>query len=204
MRDYSQTGEQAAIFEALGIAADPLVSRFLDIGAWHAEDKSNTRALWEIGWRGIFVEPSPGPLKGLVKEYGMQDRAIVIGAAMTISGGLVELLVTDDAVTCAPGSEGAKIWDKDGGFYGKVLSPSLSVADFLTRFGGDFDMLSIDTEGTSVDLLIEFLRLGPRPRCIVVEHNDRFVELAGYMQAATYRQLLLNGNNAVFQWQCGL
>lgn len=45
--------------------------RFLDIGGWHPVIFSNTRALVEIGWEGVIVEPSPGPfinfLRGCVK-----------------------------------------------------------------------------------------------------------------------------------------
>lgn len=198
MKDYSQTGEQDAILKALAHGVGG--GRFLDIGAWNAEDKSNTRALWNLGWSGILIEPSPGPLKGLVKEYGMSDKAIVIGAAVTPNGGFVELQVTDDAVSCVPGSAGAKIWDKDGGFYGKLLVPSIAIADLFARFGGDFQMVSIDTEGTSTDLFVAMLQAGPRPRCVVVEHDNRVVELNQHAQAANYRQVLLNGNNAVFQW----
>jgi FkbM family methyltransferase len=210
MKDYSQTGEQAEILRI--VQAEMLVrlelgrapGRFLDIGAWVPETFSNTRALFDQGWHGIYLEPSPGPVKALVKEYGMSDRAIVIAAAVTVNGGMVELQVTDDAVSCIPGSSGAKVWDKDGGFYGKLLVPSISMADLFTRFGGDFDMVSIDTEGTSAELFIAMLGTGVRPRCVVVEHDNRIVELAQYAQAASYRQALLNGNNVVYEWTSGL
>lgn len=207
MKDYSQTGEQAAILEALGYDGEPTScrGRFLDIGAWNPVALSNTRALWELGWSGVFIEPSPGPLRNLVKEYGnYPDRAMVIGGAVTVEGNLISLEVTDDAVSAPHGSLEHATWREKGGYYGTLHAPSICLAYLFARLGGDFDMVSIDTEGTSVDLFAEMIRIGPRPRCVVVEHNDRIVELNQFAQAAAYRQVLLNGNNAVFQWTSGL
>ena len=34
-------------------------AQFLEIGAYHPEEFSNTRALVELGWGGVYVEPSP-------------------------------------------------------------------------------------------------------------------------------------------------
>lgn len=215
MNDYSQTGEQAAILKALGImiedtkAGGNLIDirtletkpgRFLDIGAWSATTFSNTRALFELGWSGIFLEPSPGPLKGLVEAYGRDEHAVVIGAAVTVTEGLVALEVTDDAVTAPAGSAEAGVWKERGGYYGTMLAPAISLQRLFDRFGGDFQMVSIDTEGTSVDLFVEMLRIGPRPRVVVVEHNDRIVEIANHAQNAGYTQVLLNGNNVVYRW----
>ncbi len=203
MTDHTQTGEQEAILGALEGHATS--NRFLDIGAWNPITFSNTRALFERGWGGILVEPSPGPVKNLVKEYGLSDRVKVIAAAISVNGrGITELQVTDDAVSCRPESDTAKVWEKDGGYFGRLLVPEIPLADLFAQFGGDFQMVSIDTEGTSVDLFAELLRIGVRPRCIVVEHDNRIVELNGFAQTANYRQILLNGNNAVFQWTSGV
>lgn len=173
--------------------------RFLDIGAWHATDKSNTRALFELGWGGILIEPSPGPLRNLAREYAGCDRIQVIGAAVTVHGGLVRLAVTDDALSQPDGARMDE-WKETGGFYGHITVPSLSIAELFAQFGGDFEMVSIDTEGTSVDLFAEMLKVGPRPRCVVVEHDDRIVELNQHAEGGNYRQLHLNGTNAVFEW----
>lgn len=215
MTDYTQTGEQAAILNIFGYAPTgevdlespygPNRKRFLDIGAWNPKAFSMTRALFELGWgssefRSVMFEPSPGPLRDLVKEYGLSDRVTVVGSAVTVQPGLVELLITDDAVSCHPDSEGAKIWSKDGGFFGKMLAPGFTVQDIFNQFGA-FDFVSIDTEGTSVNLFAEMLRVGFRPGGFCVEHNDRFVELASYAQDFGYAQVLLNGCNAVFEWK---
>lgn len=210
MKDYSQTGEQAAIFNIFGYtpagevdpksAYGPSKKRFLDIGAWNPEVLSNTRGLFELGWGGVVFEPSPGPLRDLVRMYGLSDRVSVVGSAVTVQPELMQLLITDDAVSCHPDSEGAKIWSAKGGFFGRMYAPGFTVTQILNQFGS-FDFVSIDTEGTSVNIFAEMLRIGFRPGGICVEHNERFVELATYAQDFGYAQVLLNGNNAVFEYK---
>lgn len=194
---YSQYDEQQHI---LGIVGLRLSGRFLDIGAWDAKTFSNSRALIELGWSGILIEPSPGPLRGLVKEYGTCERIKVIGAAVTVQGGLIELEVTDDAVTMAASAPQIEEWRGTAGFFGKLTVPSISMQELFNQFGGDFDFVSIDTEGTSVNLFAEMLRIGPRPRCVCLEHDNRLVEIAQYAEAAHYRQVHLNGTNVIYEW----
>lgn len=208
--DYSQTGEQDAILKILGYGEPPVKMaidpqpRFIDIGAWNPTTFSNTRALYELGWGGLMIEPSPGPVRELVWEYGRSERVTVIAAAATIADSLVVLQVTDDAVSAEVGSDNAKRWAVSGGFYGKLIVPGLTLDNLFKQFGGDFRMVSIDTEGTSVELFVELLRIGVRPQCIVVEHDNRIVELAQHGQNAGYQQVFLTANNAVFQWMSGV
>jgi hypothetical protein len=123
----------------------------------------------------------------------------VIAAAVSVHGGLVELEVTDDAVSQPPG-ERLEPWRSTGGFYGRLTVPSLSVVDLFGQFGGNFQMISIDTEGTSVDIFAAMIGIGPRPRCVVVEHDSRFVELSQYAAKGNYQMILENGNNRVYRW----
>ena len=197
--DYSQYGEQAYILETLG---DMPPGRLLDIGAWHPTCFSNSRALIERGWGGILVEPSPGPVKALVQEYGLQSPQIrVIAAAVSCEPGFVELAVTDDAVS-QPTNDPARIaeWTQTGGFFGNLTVPALTLKSLFHNFGGDFEFVNIDTEGTSVALLAEMLRLGPRPRCVCVEHDSRFVELSQYAEQGSYQLVHENGTNRIYRW----
>ena len=58
MKDYSQAAEQPHILKAFE-GRPP--GRLLDIGAWNPFTFSHSRALIEMGWFGVLVEPSPGP-----------------------------------------------------------------------------------------------------------------------------------------------
>lgn len=69
MQDYSQRGEQIKILEHV----QGKMGTFLDIGAFDPFMFSNTRALYEMGWNGVMVEPSE-TFANLEKEYGESDR----------------------------------------------------------------------------------------------------------------------------------
>lgn len=200
---HSQYGEDAIVIECLSHYDIPENKRrLLDIGAWDPVTFSNSRALIEQGWGGVLIEPSPGPLKNLLRQYANTQAIRVVGAAVTVQGGLVELAITDDAVSM-PTDDLKRFldWSSNGGFFGRLTVPSISVVDLFTGLlGGDYEFVSIDTEGTSVDIFAEMCRIGPRPRCVIVEHDSRFVELSQHAEAAHYRVLHENGTNRVYEW----
>lgn len=202
MKDFSQYGEQAAILAGLHFSEDPtklrfnINGRFLDIGAWHPTEFSNTRALFELGWSGVMIEPSPGPMLNLLNEYGQfQERITLIQAAVSTEGGVLDMMVTDDAVSTSSMAEYAK-WLDVTKFRGRLLVPSVTVADIGQRFGG-FDFVNIDAEGQSADIFLEFLRLGMYPPCICVEHDSRTTELLAAATPKGYQVVLGNATNLV-------
>jgi FkbM family methyltransferase len=196
MKDYSQYGEQHAILAAFGTQGSSgqglkLDGRFLDIGAYHPTDKSNTRALFELGWSGIMIEPAPGPMRSLLTEYGNEPRITLIQAAVVHEAALVALHVSEDAVSTTDGAQFEK-WKESAAFTGLMLVPGITLPQISNQFGG-FDFINIDAEGTSVDLFLEALKLGWEPRCFCVEHDDRLAEL---LTAATGKSYVATATNA--------
>jgi len=190
--DYSQYGEQAVI-----LANTPPIGRLLDIGAWHATQLSNSRALIERGWEAMLVEPSPEPFMGLLKEYGNNPKVTLINAAIGFERCFVKFHATADAVTTSDESSFKK-WSEIGGFYGSFYAPVFTLGDLLNQFGGNLQFVNIDVEGSSVDVFNALMATGSRPNVVCVEHDDRIVEINQNAAAVGYRQLLLNGTNVVF------
>jgi FkbM family methyltransferase len=62
---FSQNSEEKYILEYF----NGKIGTFADIGANDGVTLSNTRALAELGWKGIFVEPSPKSFDRLKKNY---------------------------------------------------------------------------------------------------------------------------------------
>jgi hypothetical protein len=91
--NYSQGDEQPHIVAALG-GVRP--GRFLDIGAFHATQLSNTRALYLLGWSGVMVEPSPEPFLGLLREYGNDPRIQLICGAVGTERTIAKFHATAD------------------------------------------------------------------------------------------------------------
>ncbi len=194
---YSQYGEEEHILECVKGCTS---KRLIDIGAWDPICFSNSRALIEAGWSAVLIEPSPGPLKNLIREYGGYKDVRVISAAVTVEGGLLDLEITDDAVSM-PAGDRIEEWRSTVNFYGRLTVPAISVSDLFKNYtepGVEF--VNIDTEGSSVPVFAAMCKVGVRPRCVCVEHDSRFVELSQYAEAADYRLVHENGTNRVYQW----
>lgn len=194
---YSQYGEDLKTIEILN-ARGITEGRVLDIGAWQPVDKSNSAQLIENGFGAVLVEPSPRSLRDLATFYQSNANVEVIGAPVTPHGGWVKLHLTDDALSAETIAE---VWREQGGYYGSAWFPSVSVADLIARVGGDFQVCSIDTEGTSLEVFAELMKTGARPRVVILEHDQRLVELFPIYQEANYKEAWLNGTNVLLEWQ---
>lgn len=192
IKKYSQGNEETAILAACGATG----GTFWDIGAWAARDFSNTRALYELGWSGLMIEPSPGPLRNLVKDYAWDPRVRVIGAAVGLEKSLIEMKVTDDAVSTSDTANFDK-WKGHAEFYGSVYIPVITIPEIINQFGGA-QMVSIDAEGISVDLFKAMLATGMRPRCVCLEYDDRLAECLVAANACGYSETFCDGNNVIF------
>jgi len=190
---YSQYDEEKYI---LGAFPEDHVGRFLDIGAWNPTDKSNTRALYELGWSGVMIEPSPGPMLNLLKEYGESTRVVLVQGVVFTEAALIELHVTDDAVSTTSDAEWER-WKDTAQFRGKIMVPAVTLADLANRYGG-FDFVNIDAEGISADLFLEMLKIGWQPRCVCVEHETKLEMLVSVATPLHYSVVYGNGTNAVF------
>jgi hypothetical protein len=220
---HSQSDEEKYILEAVGDQP----GRFLDIGCWDPITFSNTRALTERGWSGVMVEPSPGPFVELLRcctvcavgvderehelygqrkqrecgkcgglRYGFDPRFTLIHAAVAVLPGLIEIDVTDDAVSTSDKAS-RETWDKDGGFYGKMLIPAITLEQITTQFGG-FEFVNLDVEGQSAELFLRMLDLGLQPNCVCVELDGRLTELGAKATPLHYNMVYSNGTNAVW------
>lgn len=199
---YSQYDEQHAIlgyFDAVPLGHKGRgEGRFLDIGAWDPICFSNTRALFERGWSGVMIEPSPTPLLSLLKAYGDEPRIKIIEAAVGLEDSLVSFQVSDDSVSTLDPESFAK-WKDQAAFRGSVSVRTITWPQINTWWDG-FDFVNIDAEGISVDLFHSMLGSGVKPVCVCVEHDGRLAELAGVATAPNvrYKMLYSNGTNAVF------
>ena len=194
---FSQYGEDQYIIE---VVKGCKTKRLLDIGAWDAKIFSNSRLLIESGWEAVLIEPSPGPLRNLVLEYGYNPKVKVVSGAVTVHGAPIELEITDDALSGDDPPSLLKWKDSGVKFIGKMTSPAMSVKEVFTYFGGNFEFVNFDTEGTSIDLFAEMCRVGPHPRCVCVEHDSRFVELSQHAEANNYQLVHENGTNRIYKW----
>lgn len=191
--DYSQSGEQLVITEIFN-GHDLAHGRLLDIGAYHPKVFSNSRKLIELGWEAVMIEAAPGPMRSLLEEYGKDEQVTLIQAAAGLENGLVELTVSDDAVSSSDPAH-VQTWREEGGFLGKVLVPAITLGEIFNRYGGDWRFVNIDIEGKSSDLFLALLASGCRPKCICCEVDpNRLNEMMTAASQAGYSGKVVGGN----------
>ena len=193
---HSQYDEEQAIAAVFNSWAAGKPGRFLDVGAWDPECFSNTRALFEHGWRGVMIDPSPFPLVNLIKEYGDVDGMHIVSAAVAVEATMLKLHVSQDSVSTTQ-TANYEAWKDQARFEGALWVRSITMADVFNQFGG-FDFINLDAEGVSVDLFHQMLKSGGKPPCVCCEHDGRLAELAGAATAVGYKLIYSNGTNAVF------
>lgn len=150
------------------------VGTCVEVGAYNGIDLSNTYHFYLKGWRCINFEPHPENYAALCVN---QPKAInVQAAAGLLDDGLMELKT-------APGKPivtGANLPDwyvrseVPGGWGGLALMPVVerTVESVLSEHGIEqIDLLSVDTDGTELDVLMGVNLTRYRPRLIIAEYN---------------------------------
>ena len=189
---HSQNLEERYVLEA----CSGLTGRFLDIGAYDPYEFSNTRALIEAGWSGVLIEPSPRPFKNLEAVYRGSSRVELIRAAVMLKPIVfVEMYITDDMYSTTE-TTNYRRWEDHASFDGMAWVSAVTL-EWIYTAHGPFDFVSIDTEGTSVDLLKRLLEMGKRPRCICVEYDDRAQEVIQAASPCGYSVVYTSSENMV-------
>lgn len=188
---YSQNAEEKHILEFFGERE----GRFLDIGAFDGITFSNVRALYEKGWSGVMVEPSPTCFSALIKNYP-DPRVKLVNVALSDRGGLGVLHASEDAVSTLS-EEHRELWEKATNFR-EVTINLLTVNDFFKRFPGPYDFINLDVEGTNWQLLqqIPILDLGCEMLC--VEFGNDGDSIKAMMQSLAWEMIYSSAENFIF------
>jgi FkbM family methyltransferase len=197
VHNWSQNDEQAAILRYFGRPSSK--GRFLDIGAYDGVRLSNTRALLELGWSGVLVEPSAVNLVNLAKTCeAFTDRVRIVQAAVSDHRGLSEFFVDT-----APDREWSTTINPELVASGSVIAPralktsvaTIRIHDLLPF--GPFDFVSLDAEWEDLKILRdwfcsmrerqpEFNTTLPRMICVEARNASERTEMRSLMVAEGY------------------
>lgn len=182
--NYSQNDEQNVILKFFGDKH----GRFLDIGAYDGVTYSNTRALLELGWTGVLVEPSPHNLVKLIAAcQPFADRVEVVGAA--VAGPCAKTLCHLQIEETPDRGWASTIADRPD----RILKecrvtyrvPVLRLFELMIE-EEVFDFVSIDAECMDFDILMDLpFQLRRQCRMICIEPTDlaERAEMKTYLQA---------------------
>lgn len=191
---YSQKDEERIILEILGQRSSGF---FIDVGAYDGIKFSNTRALVERGFTGIMVEPGLEAFQKLLENYRLESRILLLHAALSNHKGIIPFWSNDSTYSTTTFGNVQKFSEQ--GFSRRFFIPTISwnqLLDFTNV--AEVDLLSIDTEGTSLELLDSFPFYRVQPKIIVVEH-DQMQDLCDRVASNHfYRLAYANEENCIY------
>ena len=148
---YSHGNEEALILDYFGTEKP---GRFLDIGANDGRFESNTLRLAELGWEGVCVEPSPGPLVGVLKTHGDNPHVTIVGAAVAPDSKIVDWWDAQGKEVSTL-RESHTAWTARYGYrFTHMFVKTITMPELVNRFGFEFDFVNIDVEGTNLQTLL--------------------------------------------------
>jgi FkbM family methyltransferase len=191
--NYSQNDEQKHILQCVSGIEN---GRFLDIGAHDGVTFSNTRALWDKGWTGVYVEPAPEVIPKLKQNAG-PDCQIVEAAIGTTDGKMKFFSSNGDMVGTL--SDSHKIlWSTQINF-SETDVDVITIDTLKNKIGTQFDFINIDVEGVNLDVFKQFDWTVWKATCVCVEY-ERYGELiANAMKRYGYEQVYISSENIVFK-----
>jgi FkbM family methyltransferase len=165
---------------------------YVEVGANHPTEGSQTWHLEQIGWSGVLVEPQPDLAAFLVTE---RKTAKVFPVACTSpeNAGQVMSLHVDgarsglDRERMAPGSKAEDVIAVQT----KTLDSILGEAEAPAPI----DLLSIDVEGHEIEVLSGFNFQRWQPLLILIEDHVGTLQTHRFLRARGYRLIRRLGNN---------
>ena len=168
MISYAQNGEDVLL--------DRLFPRdmkgfYVDVGANDPVQNSVTKHFYDLGWRGINIEPAEEPFR-LLCQYRQRDVNLNIG--ISDAAGTLTLhqspVGTGDSTFSA---EGAARLREEGTAVSERTVPVITLTElFEDHIDGDIDFLTIDVESHEAQVLRGGDWKRWRPRVVVVEATE--------------------------------
>src|ERR1700733_8947965 len=144
-KSYSQHGEDVIIWEFLR-QYDLSGSMYVDVGANHPSDISNSYLLYKKGLRGIIVEPNQ-ELIALFRRFRPEDIPLAIGCSNENSVLPFHISRTPVLSSFADSRESGKA-------YKTLYLPIMRLDDAIRHLEFDFvSLLSIDVEGLNYEVM---------------------------------------------------
>lgn len=192
---YAQRNEDDFTLEYFEGKTD---GRFLDIGAYDAKVFSQTRGLYERGWRGVMVEPAAGRFRELMKAYWNDPKIRLVNALITGSmSGFVPFWQNDDAISTMDAEHREK-WAQASPT-AETFCYCVPVEKLLGAFPGPYDFVNIDVEGAkNLEVFRAILALGCGASMFCVEYDAHLEEMTELASSKGYKQLTTTVENVLF------
>lgn len=187
LESFSQYGEDLILWKFFGGRASGF---FIEIGANHPTALSNTWFFEQRGWRGIVIEPIPDNCQ---KLRAARPGSQVVEAALGAPGQCGQAVFKLAAEDMLSGLESRA----DVRYTGEITVRVRTLDDVLAEAGNPrVDFISLDVEGTELDVLRGFDLARHRPAVLVVEDHWRKPDVHDHLCAGGYRIVRRTGVNS--------
>lgn len=210
VKSYAQSGEDAIILFLLPyLKMDLKKAAYLDIGANHAKELSNTFALYERGMRGVLLEANPALIPEL-KLYRSED--IIVNKCLSLHGGqtVTFYVLSGDGLSTPDRHAVETIMDKNPGIsiVNEITVETVTIQELLDQYFSQApELLNIDIEGAELEILnaIDFSKV--RPKVIIVEMiaystminaGNKNQQILKLMRENNYIEYAFTGINSIF------
>ncbi len=187
VESYSQFGEDVQIWECFGRKRDGF---FVEVGANHPTRLSQTWLLEQQGWRGILIEPLAACCS-LLRAQRPNSRVCEMAVGAPEQRGHAEFIIAaeDNALS------GLRPRTRPHAF-SQTLVEVRTLDEILSRAGNPHvDLLSIDVEGTELDVLRGFDLRCHRPEILLVEDHHEHFDVYLHLLRRGYRPVRRTGCN---------
>jgi len=187
MQSYSQYGEDLILWDYFKGKPDGL---FVEIGANHPTALNNTWFFEQRGWRGILIEPLPDRCRELRQ---LRHRSQIIEAAL----GAPENRGTAAFKVAAEQASSGLVLKPDIKCLGEITVTLTTLDDVLAAAANPkIDFITLDVEGTELDVLRGFSLERHRPLVLLVEDHWRSPCLHRHLGVRGYRIVRRTGVNS--------
>jgi FkbM family methyltransferase len=158
---------------------------FVEVGANHPTGGSQSWPLEQRGWRGMLVEPLP-ELHAALGAARPRSVAIQAACGSPAQRGRMQLHVPGDNTGFATLARNVDDHDVE---YTRSVDVDVKTLDELLEAQNvtQVDFVSVDTEGTELDVLRGFNLAKYRPRLLLIEDKLQDLSKVNYLAAQGYR-----------------
>lgn len=176
MISYAQNGEDVLLDRAFPRGVP---GTYIDVGAFDPVVNSVTKHFYDLGWRGINLEPASGPFQRL--QAG-RDRDINLNVGLSNAPGTLTLYESAPEAGWSTFDPAQAEWHRAEGL--ELLEravPVRTLRDVCEEFvDGTIDFISIDVEGHEAEVLEGGDWDQWRPRVVVVEATKPGTSIPSY------------------------
>jgi FkbM family methyltransferase len=159
---------------------------FVEVGAYHPTDVSTTWFLEQHGWEGILIEPQE-KLFTLLQQLRPRSQVFHVACSSPEKVGTSHLHVPAEEALIGFASLEKNIDDHEIAYGRSEKVKVVTLTSLIDKiYPSQIDLLTIDTEGTELDVLKGFDFGKYRPSLILIEDKGRSLEKHRFLKKNGY------------------